>query len=196
MIKIPDQPDPPSNVFALATPYHLLHKLYWEIEQLRSSLASKRSLAETHAPAYHAFNCAVTCWYLTDWVWESAEDYQRELMCSTYETKLKTVEDFQAAMRTRHRSLYVCWQIANGSKHFRLRKTDPQIKTDQVWEYRPARAGRTRAGQKAGSYVYRLSLTDGDQRREALEIFEDAVNVWERELGAWFFIEGRYVGPD
>ncbi|GAB9248255.1 hypothetical protein [Bradyrhizobium diazoefficiens] len=197
MIKIPDQLDPPSNVFAMATPHHLLLKLYWEIKQLRASLVSRgRSVADTHAPAYHAFNCAVTCWHLTDWVWEAADDYQRQLMSSVFETRLKAVEDFQIAMRSKHRSLYICWQIANGSKHFRLRKTDPKIKTDEVWEYRPAMAGRMRAGQRLGSYVYRLSLTDGDQRRGALEIFEDALKVWERELAAWFFIEGRYIGPD
>ena len=151
MIKIPDQLDPPSNVFAMATPHHLLLKLYWEIKQLRASLVSRgRSVADTHAPAYHAFNCAVTCWHLTDWVWEAADDYQRQLMSSVFETRLKAVEDFQIAMRSKHRSLYICWQIANGSKHFRLRKTDPKIKTDEVWEYRPAMAGRMRAGQRLG----------------------------------------------
>ena len=117
-------------------------------------------------------------------------------MCSTFEANLKTIEDFQIAMRKRHRSLYVCWQIANGSKHFRLRKTDPKIKIDGVWEYRPAMVGRIQAGEPLGSYVYRLSLTDGNQRREALEIFEDAANIWERELAAWFFVEGRFIGPD
>ena len=196
-LNIPDEPEePPSNVFAMATPHHLLLKLSWEIKQLRLSMQSERHLTDTHAPAYHAFNCAVTCWHLTDWVWESSDEERRQLISSQLdEVKIKAIEEFQAAVRTKHRSLYICWQIANGSKHFRLRKTDPAIKTDGVWEYRPAMAGRMRAGEPLGSYRYRLSLTDNGNRVEALEMFDEAMRIWERELAAWFFIEGRYVGP-
>jgi hypothetical protein len=50
-------------------------------------------------------------------------------------------------------------------------------------------------GEPLGSYHYRLSLTDDGNRVEALEMFDEAMRIWERELGAWFFIEGRYVGP-
>jgi hypothetical protein len=56
-------------------------------------------------------------------------------------------------------------------------------------------AGRLQAGQPLGSYVYRLSLTDQGSRLEALDIFSDAMALWERELAAWFFIEGRHIGP-
>jgi hypothetical protein len=195
-VSVPEEQDrPPSNVFALATPHHLLIKLHWEVRQLRASLPSNRKPIDTHAPAYHAFNCAITCWHLTDWVWESADEEQRRLISSDFGGELRKIEDFQAALRLRHRSLHICWQVANGSKHFKLRKTDPDIRTDDVWEYRPALAGRMRAGERLGSYRYRLSLTDGDQRLEALDVFEDAERAWKRELGAWFFIEGTYAGP-
>jgi hypothetical protein len=195
LIEIPDQPESPSNVFALATPHHLLIKLHWEIKQLRLALEADRDLLSMHAPAYHAFNCAVTCWHLSDWVWESADNERRQLISSQLVAKLRGIEDFQTAIRTKHRPLYICWQIANGSKHFRLRKTDAAIKTDEVWEYRPAMAGRLQAGQPLGSYVYRLSLTDQGHRLEALDVFNDAMTIWERELAAWFVIEGGYVGP-
>jgi hypothetical protein len=191
-----EQDKPPSNVFALATPHHLLIKLHWEVRQLRASLPSKRRPIDLHEPAYHAFNCAITCWHLTDWVWESADEERRQLISSNFGVGLRKIEDFQSALRLRHRSLHICWQIANGSKHFKLRKTDPNIKTDEMWEYRPAMAGRMQAGEPLGSYVYRLSLTDGDLRLEALDVFEDAMKAWERELAAWFFIEGGYVGPE
>jgi hypothetical protein len=196
-LDVPDEPEKsPSNVFAMATPHHLLLKLHWEIKQLRASMEGERRLADTHAPAYHAFNCAITCWHLTDWVWESADEERRRLISSDFESELRKIEDFQAALRVRHRSLHICWQIANGSKHFKLRKTDPAIKTDQVWEYRPAMAGRMQAGEPLGSYRYRLSLSDNGKRIEALEMFDEAMRIWERELGRWFFIEGRYAGPD
>jgi hypothetical protein len=195
-LNLPDErEETPSNVFAMATPHHLLLKLHWEIKQLRQSIEGQRKLIDTHAPAYHAFNCAVTCWHLTDWVWESADDERRQWISSELGVKLKVVEDFQAAIRAKHRSLYICWQIANGSKHFRLRKTDPAIRTDEVWEYRPAMAGRMQAGEPLGSYRYRLSLTDNGTRIEALEMFDEAMRIWERELGEWFFVEGVYVGP-
>jgi hypothetical protein len=195
IMDIPDQPEPPSNVFAMATPHHLLIKLHWEIKQLRLALEAERDLSSMHAPAYHAFNCAVTGWHLSDWVWESADSERRQLISSQLGTKLRNIEEFQAAIRSKHRSLYICWQIANGSKHFKLRKTDAAIKTNEVWEYRPAMAGTMQAGKPLGSYVYHLSLTDGDQRLEALDIFDKAMKIWTRELGAWFFIEGSYVEP-
>jgi hypothetical protein len=40
----PDEVRPPSNVFALATPYHLLIKLAWEIGQLRSALQTEQKI--------------------------------------------------------------------------------------------------------------------------------------------------------
>lgn len=191
---VPEEEDrPPSNVFALATPHHLLIKLHWEVRQLRASLVGERRVIDTHAPAYHAFNCAITCWHLTDWVWESADEERRQLISSDFGVALRKIEDFQAALRSRYRSLHICWQIANGSKHLKLRKTDPDIKTDNVWEYQPAMAGSMQAGEPLGSYRYRLSLTDDGVRIEALAMFEETMKIWERELGAWFFIEGTYV---
>ncbi|SRR6266481_5251674 len=63
MIIIDPQPHP-EQVFALATPAHVLTKLYWEIKQLEISLVTEHKLTFAHAPAYHAFNCAITSWHL------------------------------------------------------------------------------------------------------------------------------------
>ena len=60
-------PDEQPKVFRLSTPMHLLDKLRWEIAGFQRSLRSKSIYRELH-PAYHAFNCAVTAWHMTDWV--------------------------------------------------------------------------------------------------------------------------------
>jgi hypothetical protein len=56
-----DLPQAPSQVFMLATPAHVLTKLHWEIRDLRKTLSEKpEHKGYIHAPAYCAFNCAVT----------------------------------------------------------------------------------------------------------------------------------------
>lgn len=194
--ELEEQPEAPSNVFALATPHHFLLKLHWEIEQLKIALKTEHKIAWTDAPAYHAFNCAVTCWHLSDWVWEYADENLRQLIGSQLATKLAKLEDFQAAIRTKHRSLHVCWQIANGSKHMKMRKSDPNIKTQEVWKYHAPMAGSFQAGQPLGRYEYQLSFTDQGQTRDALATFEAAEKAWTHELQAWFIIEGQYIGPE
>jgi hypothetical protein len=91
--KIDQQPQSPDQVFALATPAHMLAKLYWEIKQLEISLETEQKPAFAHASAYHAYNCAITSWHLTDWVWESADADTRTRICErlnvTFNTEAK-----------------------------------------------------------------------------------------------------------
>lgn len=196
-INIDPQPNPPGQVFALATPDHMLHKLYWEIKQLEISLGTEHKLAFAHAPAYHAFNCAITAWHISDWSWESADVEQRALIASRLGFSLSAsakgaLEIFQAALRARYRSLHLCWQIATGSKHMNIRKPDPAVKAEGGWQPQ-SMAGRMQAGQPLGLYLYRLSVIDDGTIREALDVFREAFKCWEDELGWWGFIEGRPV---
>jgi hypothetical protein len=186
----PELPQSPSKVFALATPHHLLIKLHWEIRQLRIALETEQPVALTHVPAYHAFNCAVTCWHLTDWTWEYVDEQTRLVIAEQLGTPLTSLERFQQVLRDKHRPLRVCWQLCNGSKHFRLNKDDPDIQTQDVWEHRPLRAGQARAGHSS-TYQYRLVLTDKGEPVEALALFQEAEKIWIRELGSWFVIEGQ-----
>jgi hypothetical protein len=176
----------------------MLTKLYWEIKQLEISLEAEHKLAFAHAPAYHAYNSAITSWHLTDWVWESADAdmrtriYERLNVTSNVDAK-DSLEKFQAAVRAKHRSIYICWQIATGSKHMNIRKPDPAIRTEEVWQPQSV-AGLMECGRTPlGSYLYRLSLTDNGIPREALDVFREAFKNWEDELGWWGFVEGRYV---
>lgn len=193
---IEPQPQSPDQVFAIATPAHMLAKLHWEIKQLKISLETEQKPAFAHAPAYHAYNCAITSWHLTDWVWESADAEARTRICArlnaTFNLAAKdALEKFQIAVRAKHRSIYICWQIATGSKHVNIRKSDPTIKTEEVWQPQSV-AGQMECGRTPlGSYLYRLSLTDNGISRSAVDIFHEAFKNWEDELGWWGFIEGR-----
>jgi hypothetical protein len=197
-LNIEPQPQPPDQVFALATPAHMLSKLYWEIKQLEISLEIEHRPAFAHAPAYHAYNCAITSWHLTDWVWGSADAETRTRICerlnATFNIDAKdSLEKFQAAVRAKHRSIYICWQIATGSKHMNIRKPDPTIRTEEVWQTQSV-AGLMQCGvTPLGSFRYRLSLTDNGLSRQALDVFREALKSWEDELGWWGFVEGRYV---
>ena len=103
----------------LASPTHVLHKLRWEISQLKKALVSEpEKLAYTHAPAYFAFNCAVTVWHLADWVWEASGSDQRAEILQRFRcgAAQASKSSFQKALMERFRAIHICRQIATGSK--------------------------------------------------------------------------------
>ena len=91
----------------LASPTHVLHKLRWEISQLKKALVSEpEKLAYTHAPAYFAFNCAVTAWHLADWVWEASGSDQRAEILQRFRcgAAQASKSSFQKALMERFRA--------------------------------------------------------------------------------------------
>jgi hypothetical protein len=180
---------------ALQAPIRFLRwKLYWEINQLKQALDAKPSLSFANVSAYMAFNCAVTSWHLTDWVWEGCgDDKMRGPLCQRLEATDVSLIGFQSAIGRKHRSIYICQQIATGSKHSKPRRPDPNVKAEEAWEYLPPMAGRLRAGQPLGSHQYQLMLVDKGVRRDVVEIFQDAAERWEDELRASGFLEDRYI---
>ena len=118
MPRLPILPEPPDKVFGLATPQHMLMKLGWEIAGLRSALSVP--IKPGAEPAYHAFNCAVTAWHMTDWIWQSATADDRVEVLSKLAAPATGKSNFGAftqALTQRHRVLHICRQIATGSKH-------------------------------------------------------------------------------
>jgi hypothetical protein len=192
---LPKARAPSSNhVFALSGPDDMLRKLHWEIGQLKQALKPRRSFSFGDEPAYAAFNCAVTSWHLTDWVWEGCGDQEmRSQLCERLAAAEESLLGYQSALGRKHRSIYICQQIATGSKHSKPRRPDPNVKAEEVWQLLPPMAGRLRAGQRLGSRQYRLTLVDKDVRRDLLEIFQEAAERWEDELRASGFIEDRYI---
>jgi len=194
MIFVPEElPSAPDKVFVLASPTDVLHKLHWEIVQLKKAIVSKpEKIAYTHAPAYLAFNCAVTAWHLADWVWEaSASDQRAEILrrlrCGAAEASKST---FQKAIMERCRAIHICRQIATGSKHMTVTQhPDPNVRVEMRWDSAPARAGELKAGDPLARYYYRLVIHDSGVERSAVEIFEEALNTWNRWLEEWYFKE-------
>ena len=74
-------------------------------------------------------------WHITNWLWQSSRE-RREALSKRYnftyaETDTgirKGLEKFQNAVVQDYRALYVCREIANGSKHMRRKKADPDVK--------------------------------------------------------------------
>ena len=135
-----DLPELPDQVFMLATPAHMLTKLHWEIYSLRKALSEKpEHIGHTHAPAYCAFNCAVTAWHLADWVWKAASEVQRvdilRLLGMPAGNDRKDFGKFQTAIRSRSRALHICRQLATGSKHMTVTHyPDPNVRAEMRWE--------------------------------------------------------------
>lgn len=190
----PAPPDPPAQVFALATPAHVLAKLYWEIKNLREHMRGPRDelMAHLHA-SYMAFNTAVTAWHLCDWVfhsWEGAE--RKEVMAERAPGANVTAVEFRTAMAKASRSLKICQQIANGSKHMKCRFSDATIGVSLKWE-----AGPASSGEGPGSfYRWDLVVRDDGAERAALEVFDEVFRFWRRELASWGFIEDWILPED
>jgi hypothetical protein len=90
----------------------MLEKLRWELNNLFS-----RQRLDIAVCQYHAFNCAVTAWHVTDWLWLDIIPEVRARLEEKTQRRLNRCEEFQAYVRDACPELKLCHQIANGSKH-------------------------------------------------------------------------------
>ena len=186
-MKIPILPDPPPNAFSLSMPTHMLFKLHWEIANLKRAVKQSDALDAWRAPAFHAYNCAVTAWHCADWTWEFPDDAGRHDLAETFEFELSksakgNADRFFEVVCKQSREIYICRQIANGSKHMKLRTSDKSV--------------RVRNGWKSGPFALAPSIMDGETERFASEVFEGAAKYWEnlfRDLG---YLEDRIITAD
>jgi hypothetical protein len=199
-MKIRLPPEPPKQVFALATPADMLNKLYWEISQLEMALKPDEHYRISGTATYNAFNCAITSWHISDWVWETFGAVEREHLIrrfgATFNVKRKdALEKFQKLLRDQHRTLLVCWQIATGSKHKNMRQPDPLIEVAEVW-INQSQAGLMRAGQPLGWHRQHLMVRDGEEKIEAQKLFKHSADIWDREFRSWGLLGDRFVDAD
>ncbi len=92
--------------FELRDSRDILEKLRWEINNLLC-----RQRYDIAVCQYHAFNCAVTAWHVTDWLWQDIPSELRN------KRQWKDCKKFQDYVRKDCPELNLCHQIANGSKH-------------------------------------------------------------------------------
>jgi len=152
--------------FELRDSRDILEKLQWELSNLFS-----RQRHDIKVCQYHAFNCAVTAWHATDWLWQDISQGLRS------ELQVRSLQDFQDYVRKACPELNLCHQIANGSKHCLLeRNPDPTISA----------VISDGEGYDYGNPV----IVEGDTRHMADKVFYDAL--------FWFqaFVRDRNVFSD
>ena len=181
----------PAQVFRLSTPMHLLDKLWWEIAGFKRAQRSE-SQFKYLLPAYHAFNCAVTAWHMTDWVWEYADAESRVALASKYKIKGTSLRSFQKAVARANRSINACQEIANGSKHREVRRlqANPHVRAEVVW----AELEKGDVGERRFGSVWQIRDEDGV--RPALQVFKEAADYWREVISPWMedsFVEGRPI---
>ena len=155
--------------FELRDTRDMLEKLEWELDKLFC-----RQRYDIKACQYHAFNCAVTAWHVTDWLWQ---DLTRALKA---ELQVKECKEFQRYVRENCPALNLCHQIANGSKHCLL-------------EHNPDSTISTAISDGVGYEYGNPVIVEGNLHHQADKVFYDAL--------FWFqaFIRDRnilYDGPE
>jgi hypothetical protein len=87
---------------------------------------------------------AVTAWHLIDWVWAASDDNLRTCISGFFEgATISKMQHLTKAIAGRYRTIHVCSQIANGSKHYIADRTDdPAIEAKALWvTHRPKDPG-------------------------------------------------------
>jgi hypothetical protein len=173
--------DPAKLAFVLRGCGDLLEKLRYETGGL--------SATERHdvmGRAYTVFNCAVTAWHMTDWVWAELDPKQREeaqrLAGTDYKIKETDPRPLQAYARNVCEALKLCELIANGSKHYVLRSPDALVST-----------GMTDGEGK--DYGNPIVTVDGNERLVG-DVLWQAVYWWETFLANWRVAEEPPFVPD
>jgi hypothetical protein len=185
-----DAPKPSSltNVFGLDNPQHIYTKMMVELMRFQDASSVWTKNEPFPESLFIAFNLAVTIWHMTDWLWMSSPT-ARQILKKRYSLQFdektqsgleKGLCGFQKAVRAERRSLHVCEEIANASKHMRRRKTDPSIKAVVEWHEVIEAAGHAHKGDLLMS----LSIVDNGKKQDATLFFIDAIAYWEGLLRA------------
>jgi hypothetical protein len=180
-------------------PQQMLAKLLWEIQELTTAMSVWVDNEPFPVAIFIAFNAVITAWHITDWVWQSSPE-RRAALAKRYDfTYAETdtgirrgLEKFQNAVAEDCRSLYVCREVAIGSKHMRKTKVDPDVKAKAEWHQALARVGVV----NVGDYVMELKIGDGNQEKDPIKWFIDAFGYWENLFRAEDWIKNEKRLPD
>jgi hypothetical protein len=150
------------QTFAMDDCRDMLRKLEWEIDQLGDAQYDVDRLK------FGCFNAAVTAWHMAEWVLADTTATQRNVLRIK-----KNLGALQDKARSECRELYLCYYLANASKH---RKVTFHID-------RRVNAG-VEAGMPTPVYgadvipTWEAFVDDGDKKRPAIEVFAFALNYW------------------
>ena len=162
------------QTFAMENCRDVHRKLEWEIGALKACPGN----GDLDPILYHAFNCAVTAWTLTDWVWSDMTLDQRKKRSGGLVGKA-SFRAFQSECRTQCRALHLCRQIATASKHGEVTAyPDPMVKVD-VSAVPIFRNDAARMHMVPDTWHWTLTVHDGAVDVDALKMFEDALHFWD-----------------
>lgn len=161
----------------------LLKKLEWEIQQLERSLMVGPQDDFDLTALFHAHNCAITAWHISDWVYEEHYTLIGEGLDGVFAPCIN-VEAFQKFVRDESDWLHVCHQLATCSKHWVLKKTrsDAALTTKIDPQFRGARAGEAKSGDPIGKYLLKPEVQWEGETWPAEEIFKKARDYWKTKL--------------
>jgi hypothetical protein len=186
MVEAPKPSEIP-NVFAMNEPQHMWVKLAWELQHLTSSMSVWEDEGPYPEAIFRAFNTAVTAWHISDWLWQSSPEtraiVKKRFKISSKETASgikKGLKRFQNTVAADCRALYICREIANGSKHMRKSNPDPAIKAMVKWDKAVEAVGLV----KPGDLNMSLIIADGEKEQDALLWFIEAFGYWEKLMTA------------
>lgn len=183
MVETPKRSDI-QNVFGLNEPLHMVSKLMWELESLNNSTSVWSENGPYPVPLFVAFNTAITAWHITDWLWQS-NPQTRARLANRFKFKFNewkpkdrraALKRFQEAVSKESRALYICREIANGSKHMRTDRVDADVKAVAKWDAVKERVGLVKPGDK----IICLTIMDGETSWDAALLFIEAFDFWEK----------------
>lgn len=141
--------------YRLSCPHDLLEKLRNDVKLLEEQVTS-----------YRFFNLVVTGYHIKDWI-----ENNKSIPKATREAAEKIRED---------KYISICRDLANASKHFKLRKGYKNRKTDSVESVQgPYGTGRFGKGVYGiGEEKITITCSDGKEY-DALELANAILQTWE-----------------
>jgi hypothetical protein len=180
------------KVFFIREPQQLLGKLAWEIRCLEMAYAEEgvpSVFGSYHLPAaYVAFNCAVTAWHISDWVWMTADSERLDQLDQWAGRQMSRASEtkFQEALRERALPLKICYAIATGSKHlYPNRDKAPEVGAATEVLKIPFTAGSA-CGDPLMRYKLDLRVKYNGREAPADLVFRHALQFWRdflKDLG-------------
>jgi hypothetical protein len=150
------------QTFAVEDAKDMVEKLWWEIESFRDEVNLEHKL-------WRAFNCAVTAWHITDWLWNE--------VCGDAGVS-RDLAQFQTAVQDRCREVRLCRHIANASKHGGVdRGYDPEIEV--IVEAKDEPVPFEEVGH---SQHWEIIISDHGSKTDALVLFYRVYQFWNHEV--------------
>ena len=125
--------------FELRDSRDMLKKLRWELNNLFC-----RQRYDIAVCQYHAFNCAVTAWHVTDWLWQDISS-SPELKNQDERKEQEFMEQMRRVSTLRSRQLPSTPTLPSGRKRFKTLPIRAQTRLDYFSGYQ--RRGRIRLRQ-------------------------------------------------